>query len=60
MLKRNETTSSDLINYPKLNTKHNWEDPCIQFRNQQTHTSDNHNSLRAGSISNPVVVDASF
>ena len=60
MLKRNEPPSSFLNNYSKLNTKHNWENLCIQFKNQQTRTSDNHNYLREGSISNPVVVHVSL
>jgi len=37
------TTSSTINNYSTLNNGHDWEDLCIQIRNQQTCTFDNHN-----------------
>ena len=37
------TPSSIYINYSTINSEHTWEDLCVQFRNQQTYTSDNHN-----------------
>ena len=33
----------NVSNYSTLNNVHNQEDLCIQLRNQQTFTSDNHN-----------------
>jgi hypothetical protein len=36
-----------------LNSKHNCEVLCIQLKNQQTCTSDNHNKIRGGPIFNP-------
>ena len=30
------TMSSNINNYSTLNNEHNWEDLCIQLRNQQT------------------------
>ena len=29
------TTSSNINNYYALNKEHNWEDLCLQLRNQQ-------------------------
>ena len=56
-LKRDWTTSSIFINYSKLSSEHNWEDLCVQLRNRQTCTSDNHNLIRGGPIFNPVFDD---
>ena len=35
--------SSNINNYSTLNSENNWEDLCIQLRNQQTCTLDDHN-----------------
>ena len=43
MLKRDQTTFAMFINDSTLNSEHNEEDLCILLRNQQTHTSENHN-----------------
>ena len=37
------TTSLNINNYPTVNSEDNQEDVCIQLRNQQTCTSNNHN-----------------
>ena len=42
MFKRDWTMYSNISNYSTLNSEHNWEDLCIEFRNQQTCTSDNY------------------
>ena len=34
--------SSNINNYPTLNSEHKWEDLCIQLKNQQTYTLDYH------------------
>ena len=41
-------------NYSTLDRERSWEDLCIQLRNQQTYTFDNHNLVRGGPILNPV------
>jgi hypothetical protein len=41
-----ETRDSKKLDYilkNKLNSEYNWEDLCIQVRNQQTYTFNNHN-----------------
>ena len=44
MFKTDSTTvPSNLTNYLTLNSEHDWEDLCIQVRNQQTWPSDNCN-----------------
>ena len=43
MFKKDWTTSSNLDNYPTLDSEHNLKDMCIQLRNQQTCIFDNHN-----------------
>ena len=51
--------ASTFINYSTLNSVHNWEDLCIQLKNQQTCTFDNHKETRGGPILNPSFADAS-
>jgi hypothetical protein len=46
MFRRDWTTSSNIDNYFTLNNKHNQEDLCIQWRNQQTCTSNNRNQIQ--------------
>ena len=46
MFERDWTASS--INYFTLNSVYNWEDLCIQLRNQQICTSDNHDYVHMG------------
>ena len=58
VFKRDCTTSSDFINYSTPNSEHNWEDLCIQLRNQQTSTSENHNLIKGGPIFNPIFAEA--
>ena len=51
MFEKDWTTSSiNMDTYSILNTELNWEDPCIQWRNQQTRTYDNRNWIRGGPI----------
>ena len=50
MFKRDWTTSSNIDKYSTLNSEHNLEDLCIQLRNQQTCTFDNHDCIRGGMI----------
>ena len=42
MFENYRTTSSSTKNYDLLNNDQNWENTCIQLRNQQTWTYDNH------------------
>ena len=44
--KRDWSTSSNIINYYTLNNEHNWENLCIQLRNQQTSTSSIYNQIK--------------
>ena len=37
------TKFSNFVTHSKLNSEHNWEDLCIQLRNQQAYTSGDHN-----------------
>ena len=45
---------SNINNNSTLSSEHDWEDLCIQLRNQRTCTSDNYKWTRGGSIFNPV------
>ena len=54
MFRKDWTTSSNIDNCSTLNDEHNRENPRIQLRNQETHTSDAHNQNRGGPIFNPV------
>jgi hypothetical protein len=40
---RDWNLSLDINNYYTLNSEHNWEDQCIQLKNGQTYTFNNHN-----------------
>ena len=42
IVKRDWTMCSNIYNYSTLDNEHNWEDLCIQLRNQHTCTSNNH------------------
>jgi hypothetical protein len=44
------TMPSNRNKYSTLNNEHKWEDLCIQVRNQQTYTSNNHNKIKGGPI----------
>ena len=46
-----------LIDQSTLNNKHNWEDMCLQLRNQQTCTSDNCSYIKKRLVLNMVYVD---
>ena len=46
-----------LITYHTITNKQNWQNLCIQTRNQQTCTSNTHNKIKGGPISNPVFAD---
>ena len=52
MFKRDWTTSWLFVSYSTLENGHKWEDLCIQLRNQQTRSSNNHHEIRGGLIFN--------
>ena len=52
MFKRDWSTFSNIDNYSTLNNEHNWEDVCIQLKNQQAFVSNSHNHSKEGPIFN--------
>ena len=48
------------FNYSTLNNKHIKQDPCIQLRNLQTHTSDSQKPNQKRYDSQPDSIDASL
>jgi hypothetical protein len=58
--KRDWTTSSIIHRYSTLDSENNWEDLCIQLRNQQTCTSGNHNYIKGALMFSPVFVDVLY
>ena len=59
MLKRDWIAFTNINNYSTLNSEHNWEDLCVQSKNQQTYPSDNHNQIGVDPIFNPIFIDVS-
>lgn len=51
--------SSNLIDHLTRYKIDNWKDVCIQLKNQQTSTFNNHNEVKVGPISNLIFVNAS-
>ena len=51
------TMSSNINNHYTLTSEHNWENMCIQLRNQHTWTFDNRNQNMGAPILNMIIID---
>jgi hypothetical protein len=60
VFKRDWTTSLNTNNYSTFDNLHDREDLCIQLRNQQTCTSNNHDLITGGPIWNMVFARVSL